>query len=246
MFKFPKAPPGIPTVTREQMIEVDRLMVEDYGIDLIQMMENAGRSLAVLAREEFYRGNCRGKSAVILAGTGGNGGGALAAARRLRNWGVTIRVVLAKPLDAYQGVPGEQLAILQKMGVMLLDEPPKGADLIIDGLIGYGLQGNPRGRVGELIAWTNRQITPVLALDVPSGLDCTTGKVGDPCIRASATLTLALPKTGLVTHTARPQVGELFLADISVPGSLYAAPKVDLSVGPIFGESDILRLHAFN
>lgn len=242
MSHFPKASTGIPAITALQMAEVDRLMLEDYGISLLQMMENAGRNLAVMAREVFFRGNARNKGVVILAGTGGNGGGALACARRLHNWGARVRVTLSKPLAEYRGVPAQQLHTLQKMGVMLLHEPAKGADLIIDGLIGYNLQGPPHGRVAELIDWANRQITPLLALDLPSGLDSSSGQVHAPCIRASATLTLALPKTGLLTATARPQVGELYLADISVPQALYAAPGLKIGLGPIFSESDILKL----
>ncbi|HHG83438.1 MAG TPA: NAD(P)H-hydrate epimerase [Bacteroidetes bacterium] len=242
MAYFPKAPPGIPAINKSQMVEVDRLMVDDYGISLIQMMENAGRSLAVVAREAFFRGNIRNKGVVVLAGTGGNGGGALACARRLHIWGARVRVTLSKPLAAYRGVPARQLQSLQKMGVVLLDEPVKGADLLVDGLVGYSLQGDPHGRVAELIEWANRQITPMLALDVPSGLDSNTGKVHSPCIRASATMTLALPKTGLLTASARPQVGELYLADISVPQALYAAPALKLSPGAIFANGDILKL----
>ena len=90
-------PEDIPYVTTDQMIEVDRAMIEDCKIELIQMMENAGRNLASLARERFLGGDPIGKRVVVLAGTGGNGGGALVAARRLHNWGVHVRVFLTKP-----------------------------------------------------------------------------------------------------------------------------------------------------
>jgi len=80
-------PEDIRYLTTDQMIEVDRAMIEDFKIELIQMMENAGRNLASLARERFLDGDPIGKRVVVLAGTGGNGGGALVAARRLHNWG---------------------------------------------------------------------------------------------------------------------------------------------------------------
>ncbi|MBK8128741.1 MAG: hypothetical protein IPK53_07265 [bacterium] len=83
---------------------------------------------------------------------------------------------------------------------------------------------------------------PILALDVPSGLDTTTGAVYEPAIRAAATMTLALPKAGLLGETAVAHVGELYLADLSVPPALYASPALQLAVGPIFVASDIVRL----
>ncbi|MEM7035521.1 MAG: NAD(P)H-hydrate epimerase [Bacteroidota bacterium] len=242
MLRFPKASGEIPAITKAQMVEVDRLMVEEYGISLEQMMENAGRSLAVVARDAFFKGNVRDKGVVVLAGTGGNGGGALACARRLHIWGAKVRVVLAKPAAEYTGVPAQQLAALQRMAVISLPEPPSGAQLVIDGLIGYSLKGAPRGKTRDLIEWTNRQIMPVLSLDVPSGLDATTGHYFAPTVRASATMTLALPKTGLLTKNARPKVGELYLADISVPRTLYSAPGIGVNVGSIFSEGDILKL----
>ena len=84
--------PELPFITTDQMREVDRAMVEDYGILLIQMMENAGRNLAHLARRRFLDSDCRGRRVVVLAGSGGNGGGGLVCARHLHNWGSTVSV----------------------------------------------------------------------------------------------------------------------------------------------------------
>ena len=95
--KIPMASKDIPFVDTTQMIEVDRAMMEDYRIGLIQMMENAGRNLAHLARDRFLGGDPHGKRIVILAGTGGNGGGALVCARRLHNYGADVRVFITKP-----------------------------------------------------------------------------------------------------------------------------------------------------
>ena len=92
----------MPYLTTEQMIEVDRAMMEDYTIGLIQMMENAGRNLAHLARERFFEGDPQGKQVIILAGTGGNGGGALVCARRLHNYGVQVQVYLSKADEAFK------------------------------------------------------------------------------------------------------------------------------------------------
>ncbi len=112
----------------------------------------------------------------------------------------------------------------------------------MDGLIGYSLTGPPRGAAGELIRWANERGAPILALDAPSGLDTTSGEVHEPAIRATATLTLALPKRGLRAPGVANHVGELYLADISVPPSLYAEPSLALQVGPLFAKSDMVRL----
>lgn len=227
------------------MREVDRLMIEVYRIELMQMMENAGRHLAALARSEFLGGDPRGKSVLVLAGNGGNGGGGLVAARRLHNWGANVHVFLTKEIEAYQGVPQHQLATLEQLGIDITDsaraiETLPIADLILDALIGYSLAGNPHGRANELIQLANAHPAPVLSLDVPSGIDSTSGEAYDPHIQASATMTLALPKSGLVAKNTHKQVGQLFLADISVPPALYE--HLGLEVGPIFAQEEILKL----
>ncbi len=230
----------VPYITTEQMIEVDRAMIEDFRIDLARMMENAGRSLAHLARERFFDGDARGGRVVVLAGTGGNGGGALVAARRLHGYGAEVRVHITR--NQLTPVPGEQLAMLNAIGVPVEVgvAPTTGCDLILDGVIGYSLRGAPHGVSAHLIEWANHAESPVLSLDTPSGLDAATGTAYDPAIRAAATLTLALPKAGLAE--ASEHVGELYLADISVPRELYGRPPLNLMVGPVFAESDIVRL----
>jgi NAD(P)H-hydrate epimerase len=114
------------------------------------------------------------------------------------------------------------------------------ADLVLDALVGYSLRGAPRGATAALIETANALPAPVLALDVPSGLDATTGQTHRPSIHATATLTLALPKTGLRTRAAAGAVGDLYLADISVPPALYAQPTLDLPVPPLFARGDVL------
>jgi len=236
-----------PWLTTEQMVEVDRLMIEDLGIELIQMMENAGHNLARLASDRFFAGDPADKKVVVLAGTGGNGGGAMVSARRLVGWGASVEVVLSRPAGAFASVPGHQLSILWEMGVPRCVAGDAGtpslAHLVIDGLIGYSLKGPPRGAAVDLIHWANDQASPVLSLDVPSGIDAGSGKVFDPAIHATATLTLALPKVGLRAAEAEGNVGELYLADIGVPPSLYTSPSLALPpVGPLFATGDIVRL----
>jgi len=241
----PISPNELAYLSTDQMIEVDRAMMEDYGIDLVRMMENAGRNLAHLARARFLDGDPRGRRIIVLAGTGGNGGGAMVAARRLHNYGAAVSVFTTKSHDSFAPVPGQQLDLLRPMGVPIgaadAVESGKPADVILDGVIGYSLRGAPRGDAGALIEWANSQSSPVLSLDAPSGIDTTTGTVFDPAIRATATLTLALPKEGLRTPGVQAHVGELYLADIGVPPELYEK-FLGIDVGPIFATGDILHL----
>ena len=237
---IPRVDGDVPFITTEQMVEVDRAMTEDFEIDLVRMMENAGRCLAHLARVRFLGGDPREKRVAVLAGTGGNGGGAMVAARRLHGYGA--KVVVFAMREAMSEVASQQAGILEQIGVPLFfGRAPGGeAAVVLDGLIGYSLQGSPRGIAAEMIDWANGVDTPILSLDTPSGLDTATGRAFDPTIRATATMTLALPKVGL-RHNA-DIVGELYLADISVPRELYGRPPLGLDVPALFARGDVIRL----
>src|SRR5262245_31417476 len=169
----------LPSVSEAQMREVDRLMIDDFHINLLQMMENAGRNLAELCVRVFAPANV-----ALLAGSGGNGGGGLVAARHLTNRGVPVAVTLSHEGTSMAPVPRHQIDILARMDVTFLEQP-ENADLVIDALIGYSLHGYPSGRTAELVNWANAQGTPVLSLDAPSGLDVTTGKPSKPCVSAT-------------------------------------------------------------
>ncbi|AGZ49093.1 yjeF-related family protein [Mycobacterium kansasii 662] len=216
-------------LTREQMVEVDRVMMQDLRIDLIQMMENAGHRLARLVLTLAAPGRV-----AVVAGSGGNGGGGLVAARHLANAGVDVVVTLGGPADQLNPVPAHQFDILRRMKVATSDTIVD-ADLTVDALIGYSLRGAPRGRAAELIG-AMTSASSVVALDTPSGLDVTSGEAPGDVVSADATLTLALPKIGMRNA---PQVGSLYLADISVPRSVTAAlgPQP-----PDFSASPILRV----
>ena len=245
---IPFAKQPVPFVNTAQMIEVDRLMIEGYRIELMQMMENAGRNLAHLARERFLAGDPRGQRVVVLAGTGGNGGGAMVCARRLHNYGAQVQLFIVKGDADHAPVAQHQLTICRRMGMVVggADEIETAVShdpqLIIDGVIGYSLRGNPRGGAKTLIEWAGGQAVPILALDAPSGVDTSSGQVFVPAIRATATMTLALPKAGLLGDGVADQVGELYLADISVPPELYASPSLQLAVGHLFAQNEIVRL----
>jgi NAD(P)H-hydrate epimerase len=226
----PDALAGVPYVTAGLMREVDRLVVETAGVSLEQMMENAGRSLAELALTRY-----RPTTVVVLAGTGNNGGGGLAAARHLRNRGVEVGVVLSgQPPGGSVGA--RQLVAAEAAGVEILSSPGE-PDLVIDALVGYGLEGELTGRAQELSTWALGRRTPVLSLDAPSGLDVDLGTSWPSTVRADATMTLALPKAGLLRSE---HVGDLYLADISVPDSVYA--RLGLDLPPLFDQAQIVAL----
>ncbi len=239
---------SVPSVTTEQMREVDRLMIEEYGIVLLQMMENAGRNLARLVAT--LPGRLATSSVLVLAGTGNNGGGGMVAARHLSNMGSDVRVLLSGTREELVDVPAHQASILHKMGVELpavnamapelLRRSFAEADLIIDALIGYSLSGVPRGQAASLIKLANASGRPVVSLDVPSGVDAGSGRVHEPSIKAAATLTLALPKTGLAASEVRDRLGDLYLGDLSVPPSLYR--RLGLEVEPLFAEDVVVLL----
>ena len=200
-------------IDTEQMVEVDRVMIEDLHIELIQMMENAGRNLARLVHHLY-----RPSSVAVYAGSGGNGGGGLVAARHLANLGAKVSVATTRPGAEMTPVPAHQLDIVERMGLPV-GEADSEAEVAVDAVIGYSLRGAPSGRSAELIAAADAH-ERVVSLDVPSGLDTATGETPGVHVEADATLTLAMPKVGLRN---RSQVGRLFVGDISVPASVYDA-----------------------
>ena len=210
-----------PQADAAQMRDVDDRMENEFGIDLLQMMENAGRSLAWLALHKYSPSRV-----LVLAGAGGNGGGGLAAARHLANRAVEVEVVLVVPVDELDPVPRRQFQTLQAMGVPVVEAPDGtvlshllSTDLVIDAMVGYSLSGHPRGRLAEWIDRLNEAAATVLSLDVPTGFDADAGTLRERHVRADATLTIATPKRGLASCGA---AGDTYVADISVPMSVYA------------------------
>lgn len=241
---------NIVTISVEQMKMVDYLMENKYGITLYQMMENAGRSLAILATKYFYDGTAKNKKIAVLAGNGGNGGGALVAARRLKNWGADVHVFLSSAEDQLKPVTRTQLEINKKMGITI---SPAGNlksiaryDIILDGIYGYNLRGAPDKSANHMMEWTHYQQSTILSLDTPSGIELSTGKIYSPAIKADATLTIALPKDALLTKECAAYTGELFLADISVPLDLYQQMNLKNPIPAYFSSGDIVQLCSSN
>jgi NAD(P)H-hydrate epimerase len=232
----------VPSVTAAQMAEVDRAAVEELRISLEMLMENASRQIALACRAVL--GDVEGRRVVCLAGTGNNGGDALGAARRLHGWGADIRCVVAADRERLHGATNKlQHDILRTIGVPIAraEEARLGeADLIVDGLLGYSVRGAPRGDVELLIREADRSRIPILAVDLPSGLDPDTGQPLGVAIRAAVTVTLALPKAGLLRTPAKALVGELLLADIGIPWRAYERFGIDAR--GCFVTGDLVRL----
>src|SRR5207245_9743320 len=204
------------------MRRIDDVTIREFQVDVLMLMENAGRATATLAAR-MLQGTTIGKRVACLVGGGNNGGDGMVAARHLANWGADVSVIVGTTKDRVKDVPLGQLQVLEKMGIPILstDYNLRDYDLLIDGLIGYGLEGNPRDRVAIMIKDANASGSPILALDLPSGMNATTGEVYDPCIKSTTTLTLALPKTGFLAPSASLSVGDSFPADISIPRGVY-------------------------
>ncbi len=176
---------AIPTVSAQEMRLIDHELTTRYGIDLPIMMENAGKSLGLLAKR-MLKNSVQGRRIACLIGKGNNGGGGLVAARHLHNWGARVNCILALSKEEMKEAPAKQLEILEKMrvevgrwsgGIHL-----EAYDLLLDALIGYNLKGNPEPPFSEIISASNASGTPILTLDMPSGLNATTGQAYIPCI----------------------------------------------------------------
>lgn len=205
----------VAAVTAREMREIDRIAVEETGPTLLQMMEHAGRSMAELVGETLG-GHLASARVLVLAGAGGNGGGGICAARHLATRVDRTAVCLAKP-DRLSEAAHRQLEVYRHTGgaVVAASAPfgPDDYDIVVDALIGYGLQGRPRAGAADLIERASGSAARVLSLDLPSGLDADTGEAPGAHVRADATLTLHLPKPGLSSAAA----GLLFLADLGIP-----------------------------
>ncbi len=239
MIKVFKTEEGIevPAVTTEQMIEVDSIAMEETGPNLFQMMENAGRNLAELSIKTLGKSWIKSEI-LVLAGTGGNGGGGICAARHLANKGAKVKVCITD-IENLKDVPAYQLHILKSTSAKIIsikglqNENP---DLTIDAIIGYSLSGKPKGISAEMIEWTSNKLGIRISLDVPSGVNATSGEKMGTFINPDITMTLALPKTGLLPEIT----GDLYLADIGIPSKVYE--KLNLNYQSSFSEKYYVKL----
>ena len=210
------------------MRELDRRAIEEFGIPGIVLMENAGRQIAEAARTMLK--DLKGRRVLVLAGRGNNGGDGFVVARHLAMDGFPVEAALLARRDQVQGDARTNLDILEAMGlaISVLDGPAEEvvqrlepmlerADLVIDGLLGTGTRGEIREPYASIIVAVNAAARPVLAIDIPSGLDGDTGRPLGPTIRARRTVTMAAMKIGFQNPEAAAYTGTVVLADIGIP-----------------------------
>jgi NAD(P)H-hydrate epimerase len=218
------------------MEDVDRVAVEEVGLQKLQMMENAGRILAWHVCDI----RAEGEPVLVVAGNGGNGGGGMACARHLANRDVPVQLIIDRAPDDLSGVAATQYRILDEMDVSTTTETDwlvqsESQRVIVDALIGYGLDGEVRPPESAMIERLNELSESIVSLDIPSGLDATTGDTLGVAVTPTRTVTLALPKTGLESVG-----GALYVSDISIPRAVYE--RLDIEYDRPFGQDDWVEL----
>jgi len=236
---FPRVPVGaVPTATAAGMRQADAEAVTRFGVEPIQLMEAAGLQTARLVASLF--GGVDGKRIAVVNGSGNNGGDAMVSARYLRQRGARVRVVGIQP-SSETSLSARHLRTVQSLGIDWTDARAApielDADVIIDGLLGTGVRLPLRPLEARLIEAINRASAPVVAIDIPSGLEADTGAGADHCVKASFTVTLGLPKPGLLGSKA---AGRVFLADIGLPADLFRDDQA--AIRAIFALGDLVEL----
>jgi NAD(P)H-hydrate epimerase len=219
-----------PTLTREQARELDRRAIQDLGIPGMVLMENAGRGVADWLLELGVRG-----LVAICCGAGNNGGDGLVIARHLDRRGLRVKTLLFSEPSRLQGDALLNFRIVQRAGLPVTVSPSTSelhailgqAEWVVDALLGTGLTGPARGLVAAAIEAINGVGARVMAVDLPSGLDCDTGEPLGATVRATHTATMVAWKTGFLAPGAWAWTGEIKVVDIGVPRSLLAEFGVD-------------------
>jgi NAD(P)H-hydrate epimerase len=204
------------------MRATDRWAIEERGVPSLELMERAGEGLAALVWEVVPEG-----PVAIVCGKGNNGGDGLVAARLLRAGGRPVRVLLLAGPEEFRGDAAENLRrapVHEPFAPEALD----GAAVVVDAVLGTGATGAPRGAVGEAIAAMRACGAPVVAADVPSGVDASTGEVAGAAVLAAATATFAAAKPGLWIHPGKEHAGRVVVVDLAMPAGAPVAPDVGL------------------
>lgn len=207
-------------LTRRQAQEVDRIAVERLGMSALVLMENAGLLSALAIRDKYDLT----AGVTVLAGGGGNGGDGYVVARQLALRGTRVRVVTTSSLERTRADARHNRELCLAAGIPVQEAEGAmaggiewGAEVIVDALLGTGFQGELRREAANLVAAANASGAPIVALDLPSGLDADTGRPATVCVRAERTLTYVAPKVGFEQPSARRLLGEVQVIPIGVP-----------------------------
>jgi hydroxyethylthiazole kinase-like uncharacterized protein yjeF len=219
----------------EEMQELDRKAIETYRIPGMILMENAGRGAAEVISHTFP--DIHKKKIAIISGKGNNGGDGFVIARYLLNQGVSVRVyLLADPkglrgdaetnFNIFQRMKGEVISVPSSKDYVRVKKDLEKFDILVDGIFGTGLDAEVRGYYREVIDHLNTLQRPIVAIDIPSGLDADTGKPLGTAIRAFLTITFGLPKVGHLLPPGIDYVGEVRVIDIGLPKRLVEDEKI--------------------
>ena len=203
----------MPAPTGPESVELDRLAIEDVGVPQSVLMENAGRAAAAVLQRLYPEGPVVG-----LIGGGNNGGDALVLLRTLLSWGREAKGILVADREAEDPLlHGWALPLLIDLDIddAAWASELNAASVVVDGVLGTGVLGPPRERQAEAIRRINASARPVLAVDVPSGVDATTGAVPGDAVRADVTVAFGAPKLGTLLHPALRHAGRLVAAEIA-------------------------------
>ncbi len=222
-------------VTAEQMKELDRKTIEVYGVPGIVLMENAGRSATEVILKRFP--DLARSKVAIVAGKGNNGGDGFVIARYLLNRGISVKLYLLTDSTALRGdaatngsvfarMKGEIVSVSSSREFQKVKKDFETFDLLVDAIFGTGLDAEIRGYYREVIDHLNSLNKPIVAVDIPSGLDANTGRPLGTAVRARLTVTFGLPKVGHLISSGTSYVGDLEIVDIGIPERLIAEEKV--------------------
>lgn len=223
-------------VTAEKMREIDRETIETYGIPEIVLMENAGAQIA--GEMDNLLGGLQHKKICVLCGAGNNGGDGLVAARHMLNRGARVKVFLLGDMEYASDSAQMNLTILENMNMDILQiASPRDedkvqvalvfADGVVDGLLGTGFRGQLREAAEKMIRLINDAGKPVIAIDIPSGVEADTGAVATVAVKAAMTVSFGLPKLGLVFYPGAAYVGKLMIDGIGIPQMLLEDAKIE-------------------
>jgi NAD(P)H-hydrate epimerase len=227
----------VPTISSAALRRADAEAESTYGIEALQLMEVAGWQVARFV--DAFTDGIRNKRVIVVAGSGNNGGDALVAARVLLQRGAIVSASVVPSRDP-NSLAGRHALTIRRLGIPMVDAPEgidPSADVLIDGLFGTGIRLPLREPAAAIIEAINATARPVVAIDVPSGMDADTGMGAESAVRAAATVTLVAPKAGLAGTS---NTGRLFVADIGMPVALFGADGEALAA--LYAVGDLVEL----
>ena len=218
-----------PILTREQVREIDRIAIEKYGLPGLLLMENAGNRATEILLAEYPN---KILNVAIFCGRGNNGGDGYVIGRLLHERGHKVSIFLACSREAVKTSPDAEtnLVRLEELGISPIETIPEDLfyfDLLIDGLLGTGATGAPRPPYDTIIQKINETKRPVIAIDLPSGLDANTGTIASCAIHATHTITFIGCKPGFLIAQGPKHVGQIHLADIGIPTEIIETFNVE-------------------